>query len=35
MDRQVTAKIDALWDELGIDALIPAGKPHTHTTKKN
>ena len=35
MDPSVTAKIDTLWDELGIDALIPATRPHTHTTKKN
>jgi 4-hydroxy-3-polyprenylbenzoate decarboxylase len=35
MDPQVIAKIDGLWDELGIDALIPTGQPHTHTTKKN
>lgn len=35
MDLQVIAKIDGLWDELGIDALIPTGQPHTHTTKKN
>ncbi|MDG1816204.1 MAG: 4-hydroxy-3-polyprenylbenzoate decarboxylase [Glaciecola sp.] len=35
MDPNVTAKIDTLWDELGIDALIPATRPYTHTTKKN
>lgn len=35
MDPNVTAKIDTLWDELGIDALIPATGPYTHTTKKN
>lgn len=35
MDPQVIAKIDGLWDELGINALIPPGQPHTHITKKN